>query len=108
MEPTPICFQTCRPKSNAKLMIAEAAIANGKWDSMTFKEQQALLDTNAKKTVTQALQANGKWDKLNFEEKKAILYSNTPEKWLKICLILDFGKITSYMIKKLKLITKSF
>lgn len=51
-------------------MIAEAAIANGRWEKMTFTEQQALLDSNVTKTMTQALQAKGSWGKLNFEEKK--------------------------------------
>lgn len=59
--------------SNAKLIIGEAAIQNGYWDSMAWEDKQAVLQDNFSETVYQAIVDEGTWDKLSWEEQIAVL-----------------------------------
>lgn len=59
--------------SNAKLVIGEAAIANGWWDGMAWEDKQAVLKDNFSEVVYQAIVDEGTWDKLTWEEQIAVL-----------------------------------
>lgn len=59
--------------SNAKLVIGEAAIANGWWDGMAWEDKQAVLEDNFSEVVYQAIVDEGTWDKLTWEEQTAVL-----------------------------------
>lgn len=59
--------------SNARLIIAEAAIEHGKWDGMAWEDKQAILKDNFSETVYQAIVDEGTWDKLSWEEQIAVL-----------------------------------
>lgn len=59
--------------SNARLIIGEAAIANGYWEGMAWEDKQAILKDNFSETVYQAIVDEGTWDKLSWEEQIAVL-----------------------------------
>lgn len=59
--------------SNAKLIIGEAAIANGWWDGMAWEDKMAVLEDNFSPVVYEAIERSGLWNKLDWEERIAVL-----------------------------------
>ena len=76
--------------SNARLIIAEAAIQNGYWDGMAWEDKQALLKDNFSETVYQAIVDEGTWDKLSWEEQFAVLNNGFSDGVVQA--IIDEGK----------------
>ena len=65
--------------SNTKEQIKQALIDNGKWNELTFAEQQAIMTTTAKDAAQEFMEASGKWDELSPEEKKLWMDTNSNE-----------------------------
>lgn len=76
--------------SNARLIIAEAAIQNGYWDGMAWEDKQALLKDNFSETVYKAIVDEGTWDKLTWEEQFAVLNNEFSDGVIQA--IMDEGK----------------
>lgn len=59
--------------SNAKEIILEAAVQNGYWDGMAWKDKELLLNDRFSETTYRALENLSWWNKATAEEKFAIL-----------------------------------
>lgn len=87
--------------SNAKTMIGEAAIVNGRWDSMSWSNKELILEDQFSINVFKALEDTEKWNELSVEQKTALLYSNTPEVMAQTMFDLGLWKDFQPQIKEL-------
>lgn len=66
-------------KDNYSLTTYEAIVSNGTWANLEWEERIAILNNEFSGTTAEALINNGDWNKLDWEEQMAILTTNTPE-----------------------------
>ena len=59
--------------TNAREMVANAIFANDKWDTLTWKEQKALIKSKGGKELVKMLEDGGEWNDLSLETKNAIV-----------------------------------
>lgn len=54
-------------------MVASALIQNGRWNKMSWKEQQLYVKDNATRTILRSLETSGQWNKLDLKTQEAIV-----------------------------------
>lgn len=93
--------------SNARLIIAEAAIQNGYWDGMAWEDKQAILKDNFSEVVYKAIEDSGVWNSLTFEEQQAVLRNEFSDTMIQALMDFDVWNNLKPEEQKAVLLTNS-